>query len=143
MILLAIFIIFFALADVKLKLCPAGLMRFVNKNIPFYLGFVMGLNICPPFLMGLSRTLEFGSVFSSVCVFSWVLSGFKRVAYRFPFLWKTAEAKLRKYCRKGTRRRGRYVVYIQRNCLAIILKCCINKSGPDGRPRHPSRLYFN
>jgi Cytochrome C biogenesis protein transmembrane region len=68
-LLLAIFMITFALADVKLKLCPAGLASLVGSNIPFYTGFVMGLNICPPFLIGLSKTLELGSILWSVIFF--------------------------------------------------------------------------
>ena len=68
-VLLALSMIIFALADIRLKLCPAALAGFITNNIPFYTGIVMGLNICPPFLLGLSKTLALGSVLFSVVFF--------------------------------------------------------------------------
>jgi len=66
---LALAMIVFALGGIKLKLCPAGLTKFTGKNIPLLAGFVMGMNICPPFLLALSKTLELGSVLWSIVFF--------------------------------------------------------------------------
>jgi len=40
----------------------------------------MGLNICPPFLLGLSKTLVLGSVIKSIVFFSRLLYGVERLA---------------------------------------------------------------
>jgi len=41
----------------------------VFKQFPFFAGIVMGLNVCPPFLTGLARTLQMGSVLRPVIFF--------------------------------------------------------------------------
>jgi hypothetical protein len=69
MLALALSMIIFALSGTRVKFCPAGFAKFTGKNIPLLAGFVMGMNICPPFLMGLSKTLELGSVVLSIFFF--------------------------------------------------------------------------
>jgi len=45
----------------KISSCPRVPKPFLSAQFPFLLGFLMGLNICPPFLIGISRLLEIGS----------------------------------------------------------------------------------
>jgi hypothetical protein len=66
---LAVSMIVFALGGIKVKLCPAVITNFTGRHIPLLAGFVMGMNICPPFLLALSKTLELGSVLWSIIFF--------------------------------------------------------------------------
>jgi len=52
---------------VKLKFCQ----RLVGRSIkvPFWLGFITGINVCPPFLMAVSRAVDLGSVTKGIELF--------------------------------------------------------------------------
>jgi len=69
LIFLALFLLVFAAAGAGLKFCPAGFSGAIGKSVPLYSGFVMGLNICPPFLIALSKTLALGSIAGSIVFF--------------------------------------------------------------------------
>jgi len=52
----------------KLSLCSIVSERKIGEGIPFVTGFILGLNLCPPFIVGLVRIMELKSIFLS-CVF--------------------------------------------------------------------------
>jgi len=43
--------------------------HFSGKYLPLYAGMVMGLNLCPPFLLGLDRTLQMGTLTGPILFF--------------------------------------------------------------------------
>ena len=45
------------------------------SRVPFFLGFLIGFNICPPFLIGLMRLLELGNIKLGVLFFLSFFSG--------------------------------------------------------------------
>ena len=69
--LMALWLIFAALSGFHLNnpACRLAGRWFSGKYFPFFLGIVMGLNICPPFLLGLSDTLQMNSVLNPVIFF--------------------------------------------------------------------------
>ncbi|MBN1621717.1 MAG: sulfite exporter TauE/SafE family protein [Endomicrobiales bacterium] len=71
LIILSIWLIGYSLSKTNLNipLCSWLSKYFSGQNFPLFAGIVMGLNICPPFLIGLSQTLVLGSVFKSVIFF--------------------------------------------------------------------------
>ena len=52
-----------------LKFCGWLNTRFSMQRVPFLLGFLIGLNLCPPFLVGMVRLVEMGNIFSGVLFF--------------------------------------------------------------------------
>jgi hypothetical protein len=54
----------------KFAFCAIVAGRFSGANLPFFMGLVLGLNICPPFLIGLSETLQMASVIKPVLFFT-------------------------------------------------------------------------
>lgn len=75
LIFLSCFLIVYAAGLAKTRLCPAKILTISAKNIPLAAGFVMGLNICPPLLMSLSRTLALHSVAGSLIFFAGFFTG--------------------------------------------------------------------
>lgn len=51
-------------------LCAFAARHRFWKRFPFFLGFFLGLNICPPFLVGVARLLEVGSVLLGALFFT-------------------------------------------------------------------------
>lgn len=70
LILMSLLLIAFSAGLFETKICPAKYLNFSRANLPLAAGFVLGLNICPPFLVGLSRTLELHNVAASVLFFA-------------------------------------------------------------------------
>lgn len=70
-LLMSAWLILFALGRLKLnvRLCTALGARFSGRNLPFFMGMVLGLNVCPPFLLGLSETLRMASLLKPVVFF--------------------------------------------------------------------------
>jgi hypothetical protein len=46
-----------------------------RRGFPFFTGLVMGLNLCPPFLLGLNRALQSGSIITPVIFFTGFFAG--------------------------------------------------------------------
>ncbi|MFH1282692.1 MAG: sulfite exporter TauE/SafE family protein [bacterium] len=55
-----------------------------SKNIPFAFGFLIGINICPPFLVGLARIADLGNILGSTVFFSSFFIGTS--LYMFPLI---------------------------------------------------------
>ncbi len=53
----------------KLSFCRFMGKWFSGQNFPFFAGIVMGLNLCPPFLLGLERTMGMNSLIKPVLFF--------------------------------------------------------------------------
>ena len=70
-VILSVWLIGFALGSINLNLsvCRTANRFFKGENFPFLAGIVMGLNLCPPFLLGLNKILEMGSVSASIIFF--------------------------------------------------------------------------
>jgi hypothetical protein len=70
-IILSIWLIGFAFGGMNLNfsVCHSANKFFNGRSFPFLAGIVMGLNICPPFLLGLNKILEMGSVTGSIIFF--------------------------------------------------------------------------
>jgi sulfite exporter TauE/SafE len=68
LMILSIILIFYALGLLKekLSLCPTPRVR---NTTPLVMGFLMGVNICPPFLMSLTYVLTLHSWLSGVIYF--------------------------------------------------------------------------
>lgn len=49
--------------------CRRVAMRFTGALLPFYAGALTGVNVCPPFLLGLSKTLAMKSITGPVIFF--------------------------------------------------------------------------
>ncbi len=63
LIVLAGAMVFFASERLFFKktACLRSPKPFVSRQFPFLLGFLMGWNVCPPFLIGIDRLLEIGN----------------------------------------------------------------------------------
>lgn len=68
MILMALLMIFYALGLMKPQLSFCSAKGFKTK-LPVVLGFLMGINICPPFLMSLAYVFTLHSVFKGIIYF--------------------------------------------------------------------------
>jgi hypothetical protein len=92
-IILSIFLLVFAAGIFKTKFCPAKFLGLAQKNLPLISGVVLGLNICPPFLLGLSRTLAMGNVLLSVIFFAGFYIGSSAWMILFLFMGKLPSSK--------------------------------------------------
>ncbi len=72
MIILALWLIAYSSGKAlkPLESCAWLGKYFPGKNLPLYAGLVMGLNICPPFLIGLNQTLGMNSILLPVIFFT-------------------------------------------------------------------------
>jgi len=70
LIILSILLIFYALGFLKPKgiFCSAKYVKFREKS-PILMGFLMGINICPPFLMSLAYVFTLHSVLRGMIYF--------------------------------------------------------------------------
>ena len=70
-LLMSAWLILFALGKFKHKFAFCGVIakRFSGQNLPFFMGIALGLNICPPFLIGLSEALKMASIIKPVLFF--------------------------------------------------------------------------
>ncbi|MCX5781966.1 MAG: sulfite exporter TauE/SafE family protein [Elusimicrobia bacterium] len=71
-VILAIWLILFSIGKMRIHapVCKIIGKNVSGKNMPFFLGIVLGLNLCPPFLIGLNEVLKFGSLIKSVIFFA-------------------------------------------------------------------------
>ncbi|OGZ32343.1 MAG: hypothetical protein A2V69_02660 [Candidatus Portnoybacteria bacterium RBG_13_40_8] len=70
LMVLAVVLIFYALGLLKPKgiFCSSKYIKFREKS-PLLMGFLMGINICPPFLMSLAYVFSLHSVFKGIIYF--------------------------------------------------------------------------
>jgi len=59
----------------KLPLCAWAMRAKGVQRLPFVLGFLVGINICPPFAAGLVRVLELGGAAQGLAYFSAFFAG--------------------------------------------------------------------
>ncbi len=71
-IVLAIWLILYSLGKMQLKnpVCEMFSKNISEKNLPFLMGIVLGLNLCPPFLLGLDEVLKFANILKSLIFFA-------------------------------------------------------------------------
>lgn len=69
----------------RLDFCKWVIARSKFFRMPFLLGFLIGLNPCPPFLVGMVRLLMLGSVIKSVILFFAFFLGTS--IYTFPLIF--------------------------------------------------------
>ncbi len=53
----------------KMSACAAGMSNPAARKIPFIAGFLMGINICPPFITGFLRLLAIADIYKGVVFF--------------------------------------------------------------------------
>jgi hypothetical protein len=70
-LLLSLWMIGNALGALKpgIRFC-GPLQRHAGSSFPFYAGFVLGINVCPPFLMGMSIAMGMKSILQPILFFS-------------------------------------------------------------------------
>lgn len=70
LMVLSVILIFYALGVLKPKgfFCSAKYIKF-KKKAPLLMGFLMGINICPPFLMSLAYVFTLHSVVKGIVYF--------------------------------------------------------------------------
>jgi len=71
-IVLAVWLILFSLGKMQLKnpLCELFSRNISEKNLPFFSGIVLGLNLCPPFLLGLDEVLKYANIGRALIFFA-------------------------------------------------------------------------
>ncbi|MBN1822715.1 MAG: sulfite exporter TauE/SafE family protein [Endomicrobiales bacterium] len=62
-------------AGVNLSLCRVFASTASAGTLPFYAGFIMGMNLCPPFLLALALALDYGSVMGALALFMGFYAG--------------------------------------------------------------------
>ncbi len=50
--------------------CVASFSKKISPKTPFFLGVLLGLNICPPFLLGMARLAEYGTATAGALFFT-------------------------------------------------------------------------
>jgi len=68
LITLSLILIFYALGFLK-KRVSFCLAPKIKRKIPVLMGFLMGINVCPPFLLSLTYIFKMGSVFYGIIYF--------------------------------------------------------------------------
>jgi sulfite exporter TauE/SafE len=53
----------------KFSLCSLVSSKNIEGRVPFVIGFILGLNLCPPFIVGLIKILELRDIFLSSVFF--------------------------------------------------------------------------
>jgi len=76
LMLLSVVLIFYALGFLKSKgiFCSAKYIKFKEKS-PILMGFLMGINICPPFLMSLAYVFTLHSALKGIIYFLMFFAG--------------------------------------------------------------------
>ena len=94
-LLMSAWLILFAAGKLKHKFAFCGVLagRFSGRNLPFFMGLVLGLNICPPFLLGLSEALQMASIIKPIIFFIGFYAGASLWLVIFLFTGKLASNK--------------------------------------------------
>ncbi len=96
LIVLSVILIFYSLGLLKTKklFCSAEYLKF-KVSIPFLLGFLMGINVCPPFLMSLAYVFRLHSVFGGIIYFLMFFLG--TTIYFFPLIFLGLLGKMKEF----------------------------------------------
>lgn len=72
LMLTSVLMIVFSLINIRFKFCRFGRLGAVSKSFPVITGFLLGMNLCPPFLVALVNVLKMKSVLDS-CIYFFCL----------------------------------------------------------------------
>ena len=57
------------------KLCALTARRLPMRRVPFLLGVLIGINVCPPFLVAMARIIQLGGAATGAVFFLWFFAG--------------------------------------------------------------------
>ena len=69
LILLSVLLIFYAVGLMKPSWALCGMTAWPRRRVPLLMGFLMGVNICPPFLMSVAYVFTLHSTFKGIVYF--------------------------------------------------------------------------
>lgn len=69
LVLLSILLILYAVGLMKPSWSVCGMSAWPRRRIPLLMGFLMGVNICPPFLMSVAYVFTLHSMFKGIAYF--------------------------------------------------------------------------
>lgn len=75
MIIASLLMIIFSLINTKIPFCQIKKLGAVSQGFPVITGFILGLNLCPPFLVALVNILEMKSILYSCAYFFFLFLG--------------------------------------------------------------------
>lgn len=93
MITFSLWLLIYSIANlgISFKTCQ-WIKKYISGNtLPFYLGIIMGLNLCPPFLLGLNKILSMGSILKPIFFFIAFYAGSSLWLILFLFTGKLAQ----------------------------------------------------
>ena len=95
-IVLAVWLILFSFGKMQLKnpFCELFGRDLSERHLPFFTGIVLGLNLCPPFLMGLDEVMKFASIGRSLVFFAGFYLGSSMWTFIFLFTEKIQDKKI-------------------------------------------------
>lgn len=70
----------------RFSFCSMITHKYSEGGFPFITGFILGLNLCPPFLVGITKALSFQNIFLSVLFFVFLFAGSTIYLLPFPVL---------------------------------------------------------
>lgn len=82
------------------RFCAAWALPQRLKRLPLVMGFLIGLNVCPPFLVAIARLLQLGQVAAGVVFFAGFFAGTS--LYVLPLVALAPFARLERLQRIGT-----------------------------------------
>lgn len=100
LIIASLLMIIFSTVNTHVKFCQFKKFGAISKGFPIITGFLLGLNICPPFLVALVNTLSMKSIFSSFIYFFFLFLG--TTIYLLPIAFISAALKSDFFKRIGT-----------------------------------------
>lgn len=75
MVIASLIMIIFSLTNTKIPFCQFKKLGGIAQGFPVVTGFILGLNLCPPFLVALVNIIEMKSVFYSCVYFFFLFLG--------------------------------------------------------------------
>ncbi len=96
----SLFMIIFSLINTKIKFCQFKKLSAISKGFPVITGFILGLNLCPPFLVALVNILKMKSILGSCIYFSFLFLG--TTIYLLPVVFVSAVLNADFFRRLGT-----------------------------------------
>jgi len=88
LMLASLFMIIFSLINTKIKFCQFRRLGAISKSFPVITGFILGLNLCPPFLVALVNILKMKSILGSCIYFLFLFLG--TTIYLLPVVFVSA-----------------------------------------------------
>ena len=91
MVIASLIMINFSLTSTKIPFCQFKKLGGIAKGFPLVTGFILGLNLCPPFLVALVNIIEMQSIFYSCIYFFFLFLG--TTIYLLPLVLVSATLK--------------------------------------------------